>query len=62
MRGDIIIAVDGVPVEGRDHLVRLVQFSPVGSELDITYLRRGVKRTTTITLGDRHSLLGVTPP
>jgi len=58
-KGDVIIAVDGVPVENRDHLVRLIGFSPVGAGVEVTYLRRGVKRTTTVTLGDRHEILGV---
>ena len=56
--GDIIIAVDGTPVENSDHLVRLVSFSPVGAKVEITFLRRGIKRNTTVKLGDRRELLG----
>ncbi len=61
-RNDIVIAVDGVPVENGDHLVRLIQFSPVGAEIEITYLRRNVKRTTTVTLADRNETLSRVRP
>jgi len=58
--GDIVIAINGVPVEDTDHLVRLVGFSAVGAHVDVTYLRQHVKRQTTVTLGDRYNLLGLT--
>ncbi len=58
-RDDIVIEIDGRTVQNSDHLVRLIQYSPVGTEVEITYLRRGVKRKTTVTLGDRHDLLGL---
>ena len=61
-RGDIVIAVDGIPVENSDHLVRLVSFSQVGADVEITYLRRSVKRRATVTLGDRHELLDLVEP
>ncbi len=57
--GDIILTVDDVPVESRDHLIRLVQYYPAGSEVAMTYLRRTVKRKTVVTLGDRYELLGL---
>jgi serine protease Do len=60
--GDVIIAVDSSPVDNRDHLVRMIGFAPVGSTIEVTYLRRGVKRTTTVTLGDRHKILGLHGP
>ena len=56
--GDIIIEFDGTPVESMDHLVRLAGFAPVGSEITVTYLRRQVKRKATVTIADRHELLG----
>jgi serine protease Do len=61
-RNDVVIAVNGVPVESKDHLVRLIQFSQVGSQIEITYLRRRVKRTTTVTLADREEMLGLAQP
>jgi serine protease Do len=59
---DIVIEFDGVPVESSDHLVRLVGFTPVGSEVPVVYLRRGVKRETTVTLGDREAMLSQMEP
>ncbi len=57
---DIVIEFEGVPVENSDHLVRLVQFTPVGTEADVTFLRGNVKRKTTVTLGDRDEMLKMT--
>ena len=45
-----------------DHLVRLVGFTPVGTDVVLTYLRRQVRRTTTVRLGDRYELLDFTNP
>jgi len=55
---DIIIEFDGIPVEGKDHLVRLVGYTPVGTEATVIYLRRQVKRKATVTIADRQELLG----
>ena len=54
---DIVIEYDGMPIESSDHFVRVVGFTPVGSEVPVTYLRAGVKRKTTVVVGDRNSLL-----
>ncbi len=54
---DILIEYDGVQVENADHLVRLVGFTPVGTEVPVTYLRSGVKRKTSVTVGDRQEML-----
>jgi S1-C subfamily serine protease len=59
MANDIVIEFDGVTVESADHLVRLVGFTPVGTEAELTYLRGGLKRRATVTLGDRLELLHV---
>ena len=59
---DIIIEFDGAPVEGKDHLVRLVGYTPVGSEVTVTYLRRQVKRKATVTIADRNQSLGPAQP
>ena len=54
---DIVIEIDGVPVQSADHLVRLVGFTPVGTRTVVTYLRGGVKRRATVTVADRMDLL-----
>lgn len=59
---DIIIEFDGVPVEGKDHLVRLVGYTPVGTEATVTYVRRQVKRKAVVTVTDRLETLGTTHP
>ncbi len=59
---DIIIEYDGIPVENSDHLVRLVGYTPVGTEATVTYLRRQVKRKATIIVADRFESLGITAP
>ncbi len=56
--GDIILDYDGTPIRDTDHLVRLVQYTPVGSTVRVTYLRKQVKRTAEVMLGDRDELLG----
>ncbi len=50
---DIIIEYNGTPVEGKDHLVRLVGYTPVGTETTLTYLRRQVTRKATVRITDR---------
>ena len=55
--GDVVLEIDGVAVQNSDHLVRLVQFTPVGSQSAITFVRDGVKRKATVTVGDRESYL-----
>ncbi len=54
---DIIVEYDSMPIEDSDHLVRLVGFTPVGTEVPVTYLRSGVKRKTVVTVGDRQQML-----
>ena len=55
---DVIVEFDGLPVESSDHLVRLVQYTGVGAQIEVSYLRQQVKRKTFVTLGDRNELLG----
>lgn len=57
--GDVVTQYGGTDVRDSDHLVRLVQYTPVGTTVDVTYIRRSVKRKTRITLGDRGELLDV---
>ena len=49
--------VPELPVEDSDHLVRLVQFTPVGTEAKVVYLRGTIKRTAIVTLGNRESMI-----
>ncbi|MCH7595714.1 MAG: trypsin-like peptidase domain-containing protein [Planctomycetes bacterium] len=59
---DVVVEFGGIPIENMDHLVRLVGFTPVGTDVVLTYLRRQVRRTTTVRLGDRYELLDFTNP
>lgn len=52
-RNDLVVEYDGHPVEDSDHLVRLVQYTPVGTSVLLVYVRKGVKRRTTVTVADR---------
>jgi serine protease Do len=56
--GDVVVEFDGSPVENSDHLVRLVGFTPVGTSVKVTFVRGGVKREASVTVGDRFELLG----
>ncbi len=56
---DVVIEFNGVPVEDSDHLVRMVGFTPVGREVRLTYVRKKVKRTANVVLGDREELMTV---
>ncbi len=55
--GDVVVEIDGTLVKNSDHLVRLVGFTPVGTSVPVTFIRNNVKRTTTVTLGDRMKLM-----
>jgi len=57
--GDVVIEFDGTPVRDSDHLVRLVQFTPVGHTVPLKFVRQSVKHATTVTLGNREKLLEV---
>ncbi len=54
---DIIVEFDGTVVENADHLVRLVQYTPVGTSAAVSFVRQGVKQATNVILGDRDDLL-----
>lgn len=59
---DIIIEFDGTTIESSDHLVRLVGYTPVGTEATVVYLRHQVKRKAIIKVTDRLETLGSTKP
>lgn len=50
---DVVIEFNGTPIESRDHLIRVVGFTPVGTEATVKFLRKRVERKATITVGDR---------
>jgi serine protease Do len=58
---DVVIEFGGVAIENPDHLIRLVGFSPVGTETDITFLRKQVLHKARVTLADRFEAIGVDP-
>lgn len=59
--GDIVLEFNGQPIEDADHLVRTIGFSPIGVEMELVYLRKGVKRKAAVTLLDRQDALKQTP-
>lgn len=50
--GDLIVAVDGTPVEGSGDLRNLIGLKRSGSEVEIAFLRDGEQRTVTAELAD----------
>lgn len=50
---DIVIEFNGTPIQSRDHLIRIVGFTPVGTEASVKYVRKRVERKTNIVVGDR---------
>jgi serine protease Do len=59
---DVVIEFDGEAIENSDHLVRLVGFTPVGTEAEVVFLRNSVRQKTVVRIADREELLGVTMP
>lgn len=51
--GDVIVEFDGKKVTGSAQLVRLVQAKAPDDKVDVTFNRRDVKRTVTLTVGSR---------
>ena len=51
--GDVIIAIDGQPVESFDDLLIYISSQPPGQEVTLTILRDGETRDITLTLGER---------
>ena len=52
-RGDVIIAVDGVPVDGMDSLTAEIRRRKVNDRIKITIVRDGKEKTVELTLGER---------
>jgi serine protease Do len=53
---DVVIEFNGTPIENRDHLIRVVGFTPVGTEATVKYLRKHVERKATLKVVDRPGL------
>lgn len=50
LRGDVIVAVNGEPIENEDDLFNAFDAFGVGDEVEITYVREGRRRTVPIVL------------
>jgi serine protease Do len=59
-RGDVIVAVEGKPIQRGDELVQIVSETPVGKKLRIEYLRDKKRMNTAIEVGDRNVIIGST--
>jgi S1-C subfamily serine protease len=51
--GDLVLAIDGAPIEGTEVLQRSVQQHPVGSELRLTRRRGAALEQVVVTLAER---------
>lgn len=51
--GDIITAIDGVPVRGMDDIITYLQHTVVGQTVDLTILRDGREMHVSVVLGKR---------
>lgn len=58
--GDMIMAIDGQPVQNEDHMEELMKQTPIGKTIKIDYMRDGVSKTaqlTTISLDEHRQLV-----
>jgi serine protease Do len=56
-RGDVILSVEGKPIENADELVAIVSDSEIGRKLHMEYLRDGKRLTTEVEVGDRNKVV-----
>ena len=54
-RGDVIVAFNGATVDEMEELPRLVAAAPVGSDAELTVLRKGKRKTLSVDLGELES-------
>jgi len=52
-QGDVIVAIDGKPVEDGDSLIAVVASSPVGEPVSVKYIRDKQEQETSVVIGDR---------
>jgi putative serine protease PepD len=53
--GDVVVAVDGNPIETGDELQSTIASKQPGDKLQVTYVRSGERKTVTVTLAERPS-------
>ena len=53
--GDVVVAVDGKQVEGREDLIKIVSSKPPGTEVSVKLLRDGKESVVPVKLGERPS-------
>jgi len=53
--GDVIVAVNGEPVRSANDLANAIGLLPIGTEVEIRYLRDGRERAATAVIGDPES-------
>ncbi|MCS6951438.1 MAG: Do family serine endopeptidase [Bryobacterales bacterium] len=58
---DVIVALNGQPVQSGDDLVDRIANSPIGSEATLTILRDGKKQDVRVTIGDRSQVWARNP-
>lgn len=58
---DIIVALNGKPVQSGDDLVERVASAPIGSEATLTIVREGKKQDVRVTIGDRSQVWARNP-
>ena len=51
MQGDVIVAIDGTAVSSASSLQSIIEKDKSGQNVQISYYRGDIKRTTTVTLG-----------
>ncbi|HNQ06110.1 MAG TPA: trypsin-like peptidase domain-containing protein [Tetrasphaera sp.] len=56
--GDVVIAVDGTPVESRDSLIAKIRAEQVGSTVKLTVIRGGARQDVSVTLAVRPATAG----
>jgi serine protease Do len=59
-QGDVIVSVDGKPVEDGDSLIAVVAAAPVGRDVSVKYLRDKQEHETSVVIGDRSEVFAGT--
>lgn len=56
-RGDVILSVDGKPIQNADELVAIVSDTEIGKKLRVEYLRDRNRLATDVEVGDRNKIV-----
>jgi serine protease Do len=51
--GDVVVEIDGRPVRSNRELIDYISYLPVGTNVKLTYIRNGERRTTTAKTAER---------